>query len=100
MNVENTGKAFTGDVVQIYAQNEGSENAPDNPRLVAFKRIELGAGQSEEVTLKVSDESLLVVNEKGEQVKEGKVVLYAGTCQPDAYSRALSGTKVIRMEVN
>ena len=100
LQVENTGKVFTGDVIQIYAQNEGSENAPDNPRLVAFKRIELGAGQSEEVTLNVSEESLLVVNDKGEQVKEGKVVLYAGTCQPDAYSRALSGTNVIRMEVN
>ena len=86
--------------MQIYAQNEGSNNAPDNPRLVAFRRIELGPGQIAELTLKVSGENLMVVNERGESVKEGRVVLYAGTCQPDAYSLELSGTDVIRMEVN
>ena len=95
----NTGKVFTEDVVQVYAQNEGSANAPDNPRLVAFGRVSLDAGQKAEVKLTVSDDSLLVVNEKGVHVMEGKVVLYVGTCQPDAYSRTLSGTDVIRMEV-
>ena len=100
IRAENSGKTLTGDVVQIYAQNEGSNNAPDNPRLVAFRRIELGPGQIAELTLKVSDENLMVVNERGESVKEGRVVLYAGTCQPDAYSLELSGTDVIRMEVN
>ena len=100
VRAENSGKTLTGDVVQIYAQNEGSNNAPDNPRLVAFRRIELGPGQIAELTLKVSDENLMVVNERGESVKEGRVVLYAGTCQPDAYSLELSGTDVIRMEVN
>ena len=100
VRAENKGKTLTGDVVQIYAQNEGSNNAPDNPRLVAFRRIELGPGQIAELTLKVSGENLMVVNERGESVKEGRVVLYAGTCQPDAYSLELSGTDVIRMEVN
>ena len=100
IRAENSGKTLTGDVVQIYAQNEGSNNAPDNPRLVAFRRIELGPGQIAELTLKVSGENLMVVNERGESVKEGRVVLYAGTCQPDAYSLELSGTDVIRMEVN
>ena len=99
ITVQNTGKVFTEDVVQVYAQNEGSANAPDNPRLVAFGRISLDAGQKADVTLTVSDGSLLVVNGKGEHVKEGKVVLYAGTCQPDGYSRMLSGTETIRMEV-
>ena len=100
VRAENSGKTLTGDVVQIYAQNEGSNNATDNPRLVAFRRIELGPGQIAELTLKVSGENLMVVNERGESVKEGRVVLYAGTCQPDAYSLELSGTDVIRMEVN
>lgn len=99
VTAENTGKVFTEDVVQVYAQNEGSANAPDNPRLVAFGRVSLDAGQKAEVKLTVSDDSLLVVNEKGVHVMEGKVVLYVGTCQPDAYSRTLSGTDVIRMEV-
>lgn len=99
VTAENTGKVFTEDVVQVYAQNEGSANAPDNPRLVAFGRVSLDAGQKAEVKLTVSDDSLLVVNGKGVHVMEGKVVLYVGTCQPDAYSRMLSGTDVIRMEV-
>lgn len=99
VTAENTGKVFTEDVVQVYAQNEGSANAPDNPRLVAFGRVSLEAGQKAEVKLTVSDDSLLVVNGKGVHVMEGKVVLYVGTCQPDVYSRMLSGTDVIRMEV-
>ena len=99
VKAQNTGKMRTGDVIQVYAQNEGSPNAPANPRLVAFRRIELDAGESAELELDVPEESLLVVDGNGAQISEGKVVLYAGTCQPDVYSQELSGTEVIRMEV-
>ena len=99
VKAQNTGKMRTGDVIQVYAQNEGSPNAPANPRLVAFRRIELEAGESAELELDVPEESLMVVDESGARIREGKVVLYAGTCQPDGYSQELSGTEVIRMEV-
>ncbi len=97
---KNTGKMDTQDVIQVYAQNEGSKNSPVNPRLVAFKRIALSVGESKKAELEIEDESLLVVDEDGQLTKEGKVVLYVGTCQPDGYSCSLAGTDTIELEVN
>ena len=99
VKAKNSGKVFTEDVIQIYAQNKGSKNAPENPRLVAFKRIALDAGKTGSFELEITSDSLKVVNDKGEYVDEGKVVLYVGTCQPDQYSRSLSGTGTIELEV-
>lgn len=99
VDVQNIGKADTQDVVQVYAQNKGSQNAPLNPRLVAFRRVSLKAGEKASVVLDVKAEDLMVIDEKGNRVREGRTVLYAGTCQPDAYSRSLSGTETIEMEV-
>ena len=97
---KNTGKMDTEDVIQIYVQNIGSPDAPVNPRLAAFRRVFLKAGGNDSFELDIKDESLLVVNEEGEYIREGKVVLYAGTCQPDDYSCTLSGTNTVMMEVN
>ena len=94
------GEVDTEDVVQVYAQNTGSGNAPLNPRLVAFKRVALKAGETASVVLDVYGDDLMVIDKKGNRVSEGRTVLYAGTCQPDAYSRSLTGTDTIKMEVN
>ena len=98
--VQNIGKVDTEDIVQVYAQNTGSGNAPLNPRLVAFKRVALKAGEKASVMLDVCGDDLMVIDGKGNRVSEGRTVLYAGTCQPDAYSRSLTGTDNIKMEVN
>jgi len=100
IDVQNIGKADTQDVVQVYAQNGGSSNAPLNPRLVAFRRVSLTAGEKVSVVLDVKAEDLMVVDGKGNRVREGRPVLYAGTCQPDACSRSLSGTETIELEVD
>ena len=97
---KNTGKIDTQDVIQVYAQNTGSPNAPARARLVSFRRVCLKAGEMDSFELDVCPDNLLVVNDKGERIKEGKVVLYAGTCQPDEYSCELSGTRTVKMEVN
>ena len=99
VSAKNIGSIDTDDVIQVYAQNKGSKSAPDNPRLVGFKRVSVGASKIVSAELKVSNEDLLVVDQKGDRVKEGKVVLYVGTCQPDDYSCKLSGTKTIQIEV-
>ena len=96
--VANGGKADTQDVVQVYAQNQGSASAPVNPRLCAFARVELKAGESREVVLKVDAGSLLVVNEAGERVSEGAPVLYVGMGQPDALTEKLTGHKAVKLE--
>lgn len=96
--VANGGKVDTQDVVQVYAQNQGSASAPVNPRLCAFARVELKAGESREVVLKVDAGSLLVVNEAGERVSEGAPVLYVGMGQPDALTEKLTGHKAVKLE--
>ncbi len=95
----NLGQRDTQDVVQVYCQNEGSENAPLNPRLIAFKRVFLPAGQEAHVSIRLDAEAFMVVNEAGEHVSEGKIVLYAGMGQPDERTRELTGHASVKLEL-
>ena len=97
--VKNDGKMDTEDVVQIYCQNEGSENAPVNPRLCGFKRVFVKAGGEAEAEIEIENKRFLVVNEEGKSVQEGSVVLYAGVGQPDAYTKELTGHESVRVEL-
>ena len=97
--VENAGKVCTQDVVQVYVQNEGSPNATTNPRLCAFKRVNCPAGETVKVELCVYDKQLLVVNEAGERVEEGKPVFFVGMGQPDQLTEKLTGHKAVRVEL-
>ena len=97
--VTNSGSVDTQDVVQVYCQNEGSENATLNPRLVAFKRIDCPAGETVTVKLHVNEQQLKVVNEAGERVMEGAPVFYVGMGQPDALTEKLSGHKSVKVKV-
>jgi len=94
----NAGSVDTQDVVQVYCQNEGSRNAPVNPRLCAFQRVCLKAGETAKITLHVDAKQLLVVNDQGERVSEGKIVFYAGMGQPDALTKKLSGHEAVRID--
>ena len=95
VTVRNDGTADTQDVVQVYAQNAGSANAPRNPRLCAFARVSVPAGASVTVELFIPQERLLVVNEAGERVAEGDIRLYAGMGQPDALTERLTGHRAV-----
>ena len=97
--VRNGGARFTEDVVQVYVQNEGSANAPLHPRLCAFQRVALKAGEEKTVTLRVRADSLLVVDETGARRAEGQPVLYVGMNQPDTRSRALTGHESVRVKL-
>ena len=92
---KNDGKADTQDVVQVYCQNEGSENAPRNPRLCAFKRVDVPAGASVTAELVIPEERFLVVDEEGKRIAQGDIVLYAGAGQPDALTERLTGHKAV-----
>ena len=96
----NAGKADTQDVAQVYCQNEGSENAPLNPRLITFKRACVPAGQEVTVSIPLNEESFKVVNEDGNRVSEGKIVLYVGVGQPDARTRELTGHDSVKLILN
>ena len=96
--VENAGSVCTQDVVQVYVQNHGSENAPANPRLCAFRRISCPAGEKVEVSIPVPAEALKVINESGDAVLEGKLAFYVGMGQPDSRTETLTGRKAVRID--
>ena len=89
--VFNAGARDTDEVVQVYAQNEGAANAPRNPRLCAFARVRVPAGQRVKVTLPVDAQQLKVVDAEGRFVDEGEIAFYVGLGQPDARTEALTG---------
>lgn len=98
--IENKGSVDTEDVVQVYCQNEGSKWAPRHPRLCAFRRVFVPKGGQIEVELSVDEESLLVVNEEGRPVSQGRVVFYAGMGQPDERTMQLTGRKAIGIRLS
>ncbi len=99
VTVRNDGQADTEDVVQVYCQNEGSADAPLNPRLCAFRRVSVPAGGEIRVEIPVEARRFLVVKEDGSKAREGRIVLYAGVGQPDERTKELTGHSAIRMEL-
>ena len=99
VTLRNAGDADTDEVVQIYAQNEGSAFAPLHPRLAAFRRVRVAAGQEVTLCIPVEDRRLLVVDDQGRRIRDGHVVLYAGLGQPDQRTLELTGKQSIRMEL-
>ena len=95
---ENVGGMDTGDVLEIYAHNPDSENAPLNARFIGCKRFFCKAGESVEINVEINAERLKVVDENGELVPGGRTVLYVGLGQPDALTEKLTGEKVLSFE--
>ncbi|MBR2699093.1 MAG: glycoside hydrolase family 3 C-terminal domain-containing protein, partial [Clostridia bacterium] len=96
--VENRGAMDTDEVVQVYVQNEGSKDAPRNPRLCAFRRVRVPAGQTVSVALDIPAERIRVVDAAGRAVDEGTPVFFVGLGQPDARTEALTGHEAVRVE--
>ena len=92
VEVKNDGRA-TEDVLQIYVQNKDSAFAPRNPRLCAFKRVFLDQGETKSVTVDIPKERFAVIDDDGEPVYEGTIVLYVGFSQPDERSMELTKSK-------
>ena len=99
VTVRNDGSRDTEDVVQLYCQNEGSAYAPLNPRLCGFQRVFVPAGQEKQLTIIVDGKRFLVVNDQGQRVEDGNVVLYANVGQCDERTRELTGKKGIKIQL-
>jgi beta-glucosidase len=93
----NNGKCDTEDVVQVYLQNEGSANAPKNPRLAAFKRVSVKAGSESSISLTIKAKQFKVIDDNGTSITEGKPVLYVGLGQPDARTKELTGKESVKI---
>ena len=95
--VVNAGGVDTDEVVQVYVQNEGSENAPRNPRLCAFARVRVPTGETVKVCLDIPADRLKVVDAAGAPVDEGVPVFYVGLGQPDARTEELTGHAAVKV---
>ena len=100
VSVQNMGSVATEDVVQLYIRAEDSPFATPNPVLCGFARVHLNAGESKELSFSVAPASLTVVDDAGNRIfPGGRYSLYAGTSQPDARSRALTGVSPVKVEL-
>ncbi len=98
--VQNLDVAASEDVVELYGKAEDSPHATPNPILCGFTRVYLSAGEQKEISLRVSPASLTVVDDAGNRVfPGGRYSLYAGTSQPDALSRTLTGVSPVKLEI-
>ena len=88
-------------MIQLYVKAEDSSFAPTNPVLCGFARVQLKAGESKPVSISVPAQSLAVVDDDGNRFfPGGRYSLYAGTSQPDARSRELTGASPVKVELS
>lgn len=99
VHLKNDGQT-TGEVVEVYAENRGSELAPTHPRLVAFARACVPQNGVAEVQIAIDSKLLQVIDGNGKPKQEGKVFLYIGLGQPDERTEELTGQKAICLALN
>ncbi|MBG0770713.1 MAG: glycoside hydrolase family 3 C-terminal domain-containing protein [Anaerolineaceae bacterium] len=101
--VRNTGKTTGDEVVQVYLRDEEASLPVPRHALAAFKRLRLGAGSEQRVTLSVPPRAFALVDEEGNWVIEpGDFTVFIGGGQP-GHAEALQATvqvvgKLIHLE--
>ena len=91
--ITNTGNHDAEDVVQLYITDvEASVEVPKYA-LKAFKRIQLAAGESKEISFDIETEDWMLINEAGEKVFEkGDFIISIGNSTPSQRSLELGAT--------
>ncbi|HQQ89918.1 MAG TPA: glycoside hydrolase family 3 protein, partial [Oscillospiraceae bacterium] len=98
VGAKNEGPMDTEDVIEVYVK-DSSPFAPKNPRLCAYKKIFLAAGEERAFEIMLSPETFLIYNDAGEHIPgAGHCALWFGTGQPDARSAKLTGKHPVRLE--
>lgn len=98
--MENKGQTEADEVLQIYVQVEGTKNELPNPKLAAFARVHLAAGESAQTQIEIPLRAFTTVNEQGIRAYDGtSATIYAGFQQPDERSRELTGKSCVKMSL-
>ncbi|MCB0533360.1 MAG: glycoside hydrolase family 3 C-terminal domain-containing protein [Saprospiraceae bacterium] len=88
--VTNTGKYRADEVVQLYLSDLEASVAVPKYALKAFQRINLAPGASQKVTMRITPEMMMLVDENGERrIEPGKFKVMAGGAVPSSRSLAL-----------
>ena len=95
--LKNSADRAVSEVLQIYISSD-SPNAPKNPALCAFSRVDLDGREEKHVKIPISPQAFTVVDEDGvRKVDAKKFTFYVGISQPDARSRELTGTAPVEV---
>jgi len=100
VNVINTGKVASDEVVQIYLSRSDLPFRTPKYDLKGFQRIHLNPGETRRLSFFLSPDAFLSVNmDGGELFYPGIVTLHAGGSLPDARSRELGATSGINRQI-
>ena len=100
VTLRNTGNVDADEVVQVYIQAVSSKDATPNPRLCAFKRVHVKAGEEKTLSMALPQEAFTVVNEEGLRILGGsEFELSVGGSQGDARSKELLGYSPIKLHI-
>lgn len=101
VTLRNAGGTDADEVVQAYIHADTSPFATLNPKLCAFDRVHMAAGEQKTVSLQLPKESFTVVNDAGQQISGGSsFTLSVGGSQNDARSLALTGSAALVLQIN
>ncbi|MEE1346292.1 MAG: fibronectin type III-like domain-contianing protein, partial [Bacteroidales bacterium] len=83
--IKNTGHRTGKEVLQVYVGKDGSQVERAKKELKGFKKIELAAGLSSTVRIKIPVSSLSYFNESTHkwEVEKGGYTVYVGTASDD-----------------
>lgn len=100
VTLRNAGVMDGDEVVQVYIHADDSPYKTPNPKLCAFKRVQLKAGETKTVSMHLPDDAFEVIDECGKKVSGGiHFTLSAGGCQPDCRSTELLGSAPVRVRI-
>ena len=100
VTVSNAGQREVSDVLQIYAENRGTEFETPHPHLAAFSRVTVGPGETQKVEIEVPERAFTVVDLAGRRVHAGGGTrLFAGFGQPDTRTEELTGQECAVCEI-
>jgi beta-glucosidase len=103
VDVKNTGKIASDEVVQVYLTHPGVEGAPLRS-LAGFRRVHVDAGQTQPVEVKIPNRNLSVVDADGNRkIVAGELKIWVGGGQPVTRSglppvAGVSGSAQVRGE--
>ncbi|MDD6656025.1 MAG: glycoside hydrolase family 3 C-terminal domain-containing protein [Lachnospiraceae bacterium] len=99
VEVVNNGNVATEDVLQVYVRVD-DKNEVLNPKLAAFERINLAAGEKKTVSVSIPNKAFSVVDEDGQsQFSGNKADIYVGFGQPDERTAQLTGKECIKVTI-
>jgi beta-glucosidase len=99
VTVRNTGQVAGDEVAQFYVSDLDASVPVPQQSLVAFRRVTLAPGESQQLALTITPEMLMLVNDEGERVLEpGRFRLTVGGSSPGPHAAALGAPEPATVE--